>query len=66
MFTSVPKSAYEQIISARAYVKIDGQYYYSNVLQRSFSGVANAVLNDESIGQDVKDRINEILNGGQQ
>ena len=66
VFTSVPKSAYEQIISARAYVKIDGQYYYSNVLQRSFSGVANAVLNDESIGQDVKDRINEILNGGQQ
>jgi len=61
VFTNVPKSAYDQIVSARAYVKIDGNYYYSDTLQYSFSGVANAVLADSEIGQDIKDRINNLL-----
>lgn len=62
VFTNIPESAYEQEISARAYVKIDGQYYYSDILHRSFSSVANAVLNDETIDQSVKDKINDLLN----
>ena len=63
VFTSVPKSAYEQIVSVRAYVKIDGIYFYSDVLQRSFSGIANSVLNDDTITQDIKDKVNNILKG---
>lgn len=61
VFTNIPKSAYDQIVSARAYVKIDGNYYYSDTLQYSFSSVANAVLADSEIGQDIKDRIINIL-----
>ena len=63
VFTGVPKSAYGQIVSVRAYAKIDGIYYYSDVLQRSFSGIANSVLNDDTISQDIKDKINNILKG---
>ncbi len=61
VFTNIPKSAYDQIVSVRAYVKIDGDYYYSDALQRSFSSVANAVLADSEISQDTKDKINDLL-----
>lgn len=61
VFTDVPKSAFDQVISARAYVKIDGVYCYSDILQRSFRGVANSVLEDDQIEQSVKDKINIIL-----
>jgi len=64
VFTDIPMESFDQIISARAYIKIDGQYYYSEILHRSFAGVANAVLNDSSIGQNVKDKINIILREG--
>ncbi len=64
VFTDIPMVSFDQIISARAYIKIDGKYYYSEVLHRSFAGVANAVLNDSSIGQNVKDKINVILREG--
>lgn len=62
VFTSMPKSAFEQVLSARAYIKIDGEYYYSDVVQRSFKGVADSVLADSEIDQTTKDKVSNILN----
>ncbi len=64
VFTSIPKLAFEQEVSARAYIKIDGEYFYSDILHRSFTGVANSVLADSEMDQTIKDRINQILNEG--
>lgn len=61
VFTNIPASAYSIDISARAYVKIDGVYYYSDVLQRSFNQVADAVLADDEIDQSTKDLLNKLL-----
>ncbi len=64
VFTKIPKESYNRQISARAYVKVDGEYYYSDILVRSFSDVANAVLADSSIEQDIKNKISHLLNEG--
>lgn len=61
VLTSVPKSAYDMDITARAYVKVDGMYFYSEPLTRSFNQVANAVLADEEIDQNTKDKLNNLL-----
>ena len=61
MLTNVPKSAYDMDITARAYVKVDGMYFYSEPLTRSFNQVANAVLADEEIDQNTKDKLNNLL-----
>ena len=61
VFTNIPSSAFDSVVSARAYVKIDGEYYYSDVLQRSYRQVANAVLADDEIGDETKNAIREIL-----
>ena len=56
VFTNIPKANYDTKISARAYVCIDGMYFYSDIITRSFEGIENAVLNnpdiDKSIYQD--------------
>lgn len=62
VFTGMPQSAYDTIVSARAYVKVDGKYYYSSILQRSFNIIANAILADETVDQATKDAINNLLN----
>ena len=61
VFTGVPKSAYDMDITARAYVKVDGMYFYSDTLTRNFNQVANAVLADEEIDQNTKDKLNDLL-----
>lgn len=61
VFTGMPKSAYDTVVSARAYVKVQGEYYYSPILQRSFNIVANAILADETVDQITKDAINNLL-----
>lgn len=61
VLTGVPKSAFDMNISARAYVKINDIYYYSDVLERSFSVVASAVLNDDTIDSDTKNAVQNIL-----
>lgn len=61
VFTDIPESAYNQVVSARAYVKVYGKYYYSDILCHSFRSVAQAVLADSSISQDVKDSLNNLL-----
>lgn len=61
VFTGMPKSAYDTVVSARAYVKVQGEYYYSPILQRSFNNVANAILEDSTVDQSTKDAINNLL-----
>lgn len=62
VFTNIPKDHLGDKVSARAYVNIDGMYFYSPVVTRSYSDVANAVLNDESVEQDIKEQVILSLN----
>ena len=48
-------------ITARAYVCIDGMYFYSPVTTRSFAQVANAVVADEEIDQNTKNEVKQLL-----
>jgi hypothetical protein len=61
VFINIPKDAYSQNISARAYVKINGIYFYSDVLKRSFNGIANEVLYDNDIDEVTKSKIEQML-----
>ena len=62
MFTGIPAEHINDEISARAYVNIDGMYFYSPVITRSYSSVANAVLNDDTVEQNIKDQVKLSLN----
>ncbi len=61
VFTDIPKANYTTEISARAYVRIDGVYFYSDILTRSFEGVAQAVLSDPSVDESIKTQLQEML-----
>lgn len=61
VFTDIPESAYDFNISARAYVKINGKFFYSDILTRSFSQVAWAVLADNDIDSNTKETIRNML-----
>ena len=61
VFTNIPKSNYDTKISARAYVYINGMYFYSDIITRSFENVANAVLADETIDDATKEQVRSIL-----
>lgn len=63
VFTGIPKSHYDDKISARAYVCIDGMYFYSPIKARSFRDVATRIVSDNEIDQSVKDEVNALLNG---
>ena len=62
VFTGIPAEHINDEISARAYVNIDGMYFYSPVITRSYSSVANAVLNDDTVEQNIKDQVKLSLN----
>ena len=47
VFTCIPKDHLTDKISARAYVNIDGMYFYSPVITRSYSSASNA---DDYVG----------------
>ena len=64
VFTGIPASHYDNKISARAYVNIDGMYFYSEVKSRSFNDVANAVIADSDIDQNTKDEVKTLLEKG--
>ena len=57
VFTNIPSDHYNDLVSARAYVCIDGMYFYSDVTTRSYSSVANAILNDDEMSQAIKDDV---------
>lgn len=61
VFTNIPKDHLSDKISARAYVNIDGMYFYSPVTTRSFRDVAEKIIADDKIDQGTKDEINDIL-----
>lgn len=62
VFVNIPADNYESLVSARAYIYIDGMYFYSDVVTRSFSGVANEILKDDEIDQNTKAEVLECLN----
>ena len=61
VFTNIPDSNQNTNISVRAYVCIDGMYFYSNSLNGSFSEVSNLVLADEEIDNSTKTMLKQIL-----
>ena len=60
VFTDIPRASYDTEVTARAYVKIDGKYFYSDVTTRSFNQVANAVLADDEIDENTKDALRKL------
>ena len=60
VFTDIPQASYDTEVTARAYVKIDGKYFYSDVTTRSFNQVANAVLADDEIDQNTKNTLTKL------
>ncbi|HIW86352.1 MAG TPA: leucine-rich repeat protein [Candidatus Eubacterium faecipullorum] len=60
VFTDIPQASYDMEVTARAYVKIDGKYFYSDVTTRSFNQVANAVLADDEIDENTKDALRKL------
>lgn len=60
VFTDIPQGSYDMEVTARAYVKIDGKYFYSDVTTRSFNQVANAVLADDEIDENTKDALRAL------
>ena len=61
VFTGITKDHYNNEITARAYVCIDGMYFYSPVTTRSFEQVANAIIADEEIEQNTKNEVEQLL-----
>lgn len=62
VFTGIPASHYDNKISARAYVNIDGMYFYSPVTTRSFNDVATKIIADDEIDQNTKNEVKSLLN----
>ena len=53
VFSNIPKSNYDAKISARGYVCIDGMYFYSNIITRSFEEIESAVFNNPDIDRSI-------------
>lgn len=62
VFTGIPVSHYDSRISARAYICIDGMYFYSPVTTRSFNDVANAIVNDDTMDQNTRSEVYNLIN----
>lgn len=62
VFTGIPTSHFDDKISARAYVNIDGMYFYSPVKTRSFNDVAGKIIADDEIDTNTKDEVKNLLN----
>lgn len=61
VIANIPNAYLDREITARAYVCIDGMYFYSNVQRGSFSEVANLVLADDEIDQNTKNAVKNLL-----
>lgn len=61
VFADIPEPYFGKTLSARAYVCIDGMYFYSNVQTGSFNGIANLVLNDNEIDSSTKNAVKNLL-----
>lgn len=61
VISNIPNSYYDREITARAYVCIDGMYFYSNIQKGSFCEVANLVLADDEIDANTKNAVKNLL-----
>lgn len=61
VIANIPNGYLDREITARAYVCIDGMYFYSNIQKGSFSEVANLVLADDEIDQNTKNAVKNLL-----
>lgn len=61
VFTNVPSSGFDTNITACAYVKIDGETYYSEPVTRYFRQVANDVLADPTVDEATKEAVRDML-----
>lgn len=64
VFTGITKDYFDNDISARAYVNIDGMYFYSPVETNSFHDIATQIIADDEIDQNTKNEVNALLNKG--
>lgn len=62
VFTGIPASHYDSRISTRAYICIDGMYFYSPVTTRSFNNVANAIVNDDTMDPNTRSEVYNLIN----
>ena len=61
VFANMPEKYRESKMSARAYVNIDGMYFYSEVTTGSYINVAKLVLNDSTVDEATKEAIKKLL-----
>lgn len=61
VFTNIPRAAHEEKVSGRAYLYVDGMYFYSPVNTRSYNQVANAILADDAIDEYTKQLVRESM-----
>lgn len=61
VFTDIPNTSYDKQVSVRAYIKVDGNYYYSDKLCYSFNDIAQKVLSDNEIDQNTKNSLKNLL-----
>lgn len=64
VFTGISSKYFDNDISARAYVNIDGMYFYSPVETNSFRDIATQIIADDEIDQNTKNEVNALLNKG--
>lgn len=57
VFTGIPLNHLNDEISIRGYFCVDGMYFYSPVITRSYAEVASSVLADNSVEQGVKNNV---------
>lgn len=57
VFTDIPQNNLNDELSIRGYFCVDGMYFYSDIITRSYSEVASAVLADDSVEQGIKDSV---------
>lgn len=62
VFTGIPASARGDVISARAYVCIDGEYFYSDIIKHSYNSVAELVISDETVDEHIREIVKNTLN----
>lgn len=57
VFTGIPSNHLNDEISIRGYFCVDGMYFYSPVITRSYAEVASSVLADNSVEQGIKNNV---------
>ena len=61
VIANIPDSYQSREITTRAYVCIDGMYFYSNLQKASFKSVADLVLADDEIDLSTKNAVKNLL-----